>query len=259
MKEQEINEMKIAIIGHGMVGKGLHALFKYAKIYTRHFGTKKTINKQDIAFVAIPTHTPDYCDFDLKPLYELFKWLETPLICIKSTVPVGTCRYISRTFGKKVVFSPEFLRDKTPIEDTLNEHRIIAGGRPEETEKIIKLYQSVYGADLQYFSTDWETAELVKYVNNCFLATKVIFCNEVYEISQALGVDYNELRELWLLEKRVTSSHTLVTKQRGFGGKCFPKDLEGMINMSEEAGYSPRLLCKVREKNKKMRKGGYAE
>src|SRR5438270_5046903 len=96
-------------------------------------------------------------------------------------------------------------------------------------------------------------------MENCFLALKVAFCNEYYDIAQAMGVNYNELRELWLLDPRVGRSHTFVLpEKRGFDGKCLPKDVAALVQAAKAAGADPMLMEAVITANRVVR-GGSAE
>lgn len=93
-------------------------------------------------------------------------------------------------------------------------------------------------------------------MENCFLALKVTFCNEFYDIAERFGIDYNELRELWLLDPRIGRSHTFVLPDdRGFGGKCLPKDVSAMVQSACAASYAPQLLMAVLETNERFRDG----
>ena len=130
---------------------------------------------------------------------------------------------------------------------------MIFGGASEDTQAVIEFVKPVMGADCRYWQTDATTAELVKYMENSWGAMKVTFCNEFYEIARAHGVDYNELRELFLLDGRTERMHTVVfEKKRGYGGKCFPKDVKAIIRSSEEHGYIPALLKEVDMTNDKF-------
>ena len=90
-------------------------------------------------------------------------------------------------------------------------------------------------------STDAKTAELCKYMENAFLATKVAFVNQFYDLAEAWGVDYTELRELWLEDERIGRSHTLVTEERGYRGRCLPKDMAAIIQAARQVGGAPLL------------------
>ena len=118
------------------------------------------------------------------------------------------------------------------------------------------LYKQAFNAELIIHQTDSSTAELTKYMENCFLALKVTFCNEFYDIAERFGIDYNELRELWLLDPRIGRSHTFVLPDdRGFGGKCLPKDVSAMVQSACSTGYAPHLLMAVLETNARFREG----
>ena len=103
--------------------------------------------------------------------------------------------------------------------------------------------------------TDAKTAELAKYMENCFLAMKVTFCNEFYDIAKAYDINYNELREVWLEDPRIGRSHTFVYEDnRGFSGKCLPKDVNGLIEMANEKNVNVDLMKSVRDKNEDWRR-----
>jgi UDPglucose 6-dehydrogenase len=130
---------------------------------------------------------------------------------------------------------------------------VLGGDRPD-TIAVADLYKTIWGAELAIHQTDSTTAELTKYMDNSFLALKVTFCNELYDVAQLFGVDYNELRELWLMDPRVGRSHTLVQPDnRGFGGKCLPKDVSALVSSARKAGYLPRLLSAVLDANARFR------
>lgn len=281
----------IAIIGYGYVGKTVERFFKdhyKIKVYDPPYikenllegvdddGTffttdKEDINCVDLAIVCVPTPAGDNGKVDLSILHEIFGWLHPYLTLIKSTVPPGTTQKLVEGEGsdwidRKIAFSPEFIgegnymvqwwKDKGyPHPTDMKYHNFhIFGGKKETTSEILEFFKTVVGPDVQYFQTDSKTAELVKYMENSWGATKVTFCNEFANIAEKIGVDYDELRELWLLDGRVERMHTAVFKEkRGFGGKCYPKDLRGIIKLSEENGYVPELLKEVLKSNDRIR------
>jgi len=111
------------------------------------------------------------------------------------------------------------------------------------------------GPHVFFAQTDAKTAEVVKYMENSWGAMKVIFANEWYDICEVHGVDYREVRELWALDSRVEKMHTAVfTDKRGYSGKCFPKDVNAIIEATKEAGYTPEVMETVKRVNKKMLK-----
>ena len=122
------------------------------------------------------------------------------------------------------------------------------------TRQWVELWQRVAGWGAIYAQTDSLTAELVKYMENAFLATKKIFCDEFYDLAQHLGVDYNELKELWLLDGRVGRAMTLVHPQnRGFGGRCLPKDVSALVHLAASRGLQSPLFETILGINDRVR------
>ena len=129
----------------------------------------------------------------------------------------------------KIVFNPEFLTEKNAKYDFVNQARIVLGG--EKTTNKVKLYQKRFGNDIKFIQTDYETAEMIKYIDNCFLATKVSFLNEMKILADKSNVDWKTAITGFKLDQRVGSSHNDVPghdKRLGFGG-CFPKDVQALI------------------------------
>ncbi|MEK7613576.1 MAG: hypothetical protein AAB439_01705 [Patescibacteria group bacterium] len=268
-----MNEKSVAIIGYGYVGKAIEAYFKdeyRIVLYDPFLGymDKEPVNEADLAVVCVPTPMQEDGSVDLSAIEETFAWLKTPLILIKSTVPPGTTEALAKKYDlvERLVFSPEYIGEGNypvpfwkDIPDTTNMKRhsfFIFGGNKKATAPVMEFFKRVSGAHTRFMYTDSTTAEMVKYMNNSWLATKVTFVNEFYEIAEKFDVDYNALRELFLLDGRVGASHTLVyTDKRGFGGKCLPKDVNGIVKASESKGYTAQFLKQVLESNKKFREG----
>ncbi|OGF65030.1 hypothetical protein A2Z53_01460 [Candidatus Giovannonibacteria bacterium RIFCSPHIGHO2_02_42_15] len=252
---------KVALIGYGYVGKGMHKIFPDAILYDIDKGSKDEVNQNaELAIVCVPTPIAEDGSCDASIVEEAVCWLNTPYILIKSTVSPGTTDKFRKKFKKRICFSPEYIGEgkyyvppwKYPDPaDPLSHGFFIVGGDKPDAERILQIFQRRLGPDAIYRITDSTTAELTKYMENAWGATKVIFCNEFYDIAEKLGVSYSELRELWLLDKRVERMHTAVfADSRGFGGKCYPKDVSAIIKTSESVGYEPRLLKTVVEINK---------
>lgn len=260
---------KIAVIGYGYVGKAVANYFRdhfdvliYDTNPDQISNTQEDCNKCDLAVICVPTpEAPDY-SVDLSYVESSVSWLETPLILLKSTVPPGTVDSLVEKFNKKVCFSPEFIgegkyvvqwwKDKNyPHPTDMKYHDFhIVGGRKEDARAILEFFKTVSGPECKYQVTDAKTAELVKYAENTWGATKVTFCNEMALIANSIGVDWDEVRELWLLDGRVERMHTAVFKdKRGFSGKCFPKDLAGIIKQAEKSGFNPKFLKSVWNRN----------
>jgi len=224
----------------------------------KNIGTRQCVNACDATFVCVPTPRCEDGSCDTSIVEYVVGWLETSLIVIRSTVSIGTTRSLAEQYPEKhVVFQPEYGPAETPdhpFNDLRRVRWIILGGDRKATSLAVRLWQDVYNSDVVIQQTTPETAELCKYMENAFLATKVTFCNEFFDIAARFGVDYDELRELWLLDPRIGKSHTFVfSDRRGFGGKCLPKDLDAMISAAEQLGYEPTLLRSVRSANARVR------
>lgn len=274
----------VTIIGYGYVGRRMAEFFQdkfEVNVYDPNIGlikdqhqnvrllasgdvAKAGFPKSDLFVICVPTPQAKDGSCDTSAIDETLAKLNRPeyddLILIKSTVPPSfTQKYIDR--GYKVAFSPEYLGESAyvthhwkgyPDPTNLKTHEFqIFGGDISVTTKIIPFFRSIMGPETRYWQTDATTAELAKYMENCFFATKVTFCNEFYEIAKRFGVDYNELRELWLQDGRINRNHTVVFEEkRGYGGKCYPKDMAAIIMAAREVGYDPKLLKEVVESNR---------
>lgn len=262
----------VAVVGHGYVGKAVAKFFRdhfevlvYDPAQPEISATKEQINKKaDLAVICVPTPQSKDNSADISLVEQSVKWLTTPLILIKSTVPPTTTEALAKKYKKNVAFSPEYIGEGNyaipfwngyPDPTDMKKHSfIIIGGPKKITGKISLFFKTILGAEPTYIETTSTTAELCKYMENSFLATKVTFCNEFHNIAQSFGVDYNELREMWLLDGRIGRSHTVVFEdRRGFGGKCLPKDVNAIVKASIKAGYTPKLLKSVLAVNDEIR------
>lgn len=246
-------ESRVAIIGYGAVGRAMESIFPGATLYDPHLGmgTKELVNACDVAFVCVPTPSLPGGACDLREVEEVATWIATPLVVIRSTVPPGTTDRLTATHGRPFVFQPEYGPGETPghpYADVRDIPFVILGGDSDATSKVAYLYQQAFSSNLVIRRTDAKTAELTKYMENAFLAMKVAFCNEFFDLAGGLGVDYHELRELWLLDERIGRSHTWVhPEDRGFGGRCLPKDLEAIVHTGQELGIELPVLSATRQ------------
>jgi len=176
-----------------------------------------------------------------------------PTLVIKSTVPPGTTKRINSATMLDVCFSPEFLTEANSFDDFKNQTRIIIGGRT--APKVKTMFRKAF-PKIPIIVTKSETAEMVKYFINCFLAAKVSFANEMYQLCEGIGVDFNKVVEYALYDERIGQSHLSVPGpdgSLGFGGHCFPKDLNAMMYIAEVAGIDPKVLRGIWEKNIEVR------
>jgi UDPglucose 6-dehydrogenase len=252
--------MRITIIGYGHVGKAMHHIFPEAVVYDKPLGvgTLEATYDADIAFVCVPTPMHDHGECDTSIVEEVVASLQAEIIVLRSTVPVGFTDDLRERTGRRIVFQPEYYGETVdhPFSDLSKRAWITLGGLPEDIACVVEAYQQVYNAELKIMTSDAKTAELAKYMENCYLAMKVTFCNEFYEVAESYGIQYHELRELWLADPRIGHSHTFVHKNdRGFGGKCLPKDVSALIAMADKKDVNVDLMKSVRSRNIAFRQG----
>lgn len=240
--------MKVGIVGYGVVGsaigrmvsvRGDHELIVFDPFQSRFCdpARRDSINTCDLVFLCVPTPSND-AGCDLSIVDECASWIKAPL-SIRSTVIPGTVeRLTAMTDNREIAFSPEYLGESRfhPWREEGDCGFLIIGGPSSVFELSRTLYDSCLNRPVQYYHTSSRTAELCKYMENCFLATKVAFVNQFFDIARAMEVDFEELRRLWLVDPRIGESHTEVTAERGFRGRCLPKDISAMISAMRVLG-----------------------
>jgi UDPglucose 6-dehydrogenase len=237
---------KITIVGNGWVGSAVKKLFPDAYVYTRHEGTQEEANKADFAFVAVPTPLSESGKLDTSAVEDSIKWLEVPIIIVRSTVNPGECDKWSTKYNKKIVFQPEYLGE-TPNHPLLNENNarfLILGGDKESRRKVIELYQTVYNANIIIRQVSLLEAEIIKLSENRAIAFKVMQCQELYDACQAAGVDYYTIRDaVYGDDPRFNLWWTFIfTEDRGFhSSKCLRKDVPAWNAWAREVGINPEL------------------
>lgn len=205
----------ILIIGFGIVGHNLAQEIKTLEpdIYDKYkieSNTKKDI-KYDLAFICVDTPLlPDY-QLDITEVKNAILENESEIYILKSTCPLGSVERLKQETGKRIIFSPEYY-GATPHCNNFEFDFTILGGDKEDCVEAIQILQHCYDGRHQFRITDSKTAELAKFMENAFLATKVSFCNQFFDICQAENINYEELRELFILDKRMGESHTFVYK-----------------------------------------------
>jgi len=176
---------------------------------------------------------------------------EHNIVLLRSTVVPGTTRELQTKFDNlRLVFNPEFLTERNAKYDFINQARIIIGGGDTAlqhygVERVGDLYRSRFGESQPVIETNWETAELIKYMSNCFFTTKISFLNEMYQVAEKCGVDWGVALDGFFRDGRVGHSHMNVPGRDGkfgFGGSCFPKDIQALINFGESLGLNMNTL-----------------
>jgi len=258
---------KICIIGgHGYVGKSVVDFFQdHYETVVRDVGLSADAGADaDMAVVCVPTPMGDEGRCDTSIVETVIAESCFPLYLIKSAVPPGTTERLSNKYNKRIVVSPEYIGegkymmpwwDGKPHPTDMKKHNFqIFGGDRMDTTVMVEIFSKVLGPYAKYHQTDAKTAELVKYMENCFFATKVTFCHEFYRIAKVFGIDYSELRELWLADERVDRGSTAVFDGAlGYSGKCLPKDISAIYEATKDAGFESELLWQVMRTNKIQR------
>jgi len=260
----------IGIIGQGFVGtavrNGLGAHFrietydKYKSETSTCINIEQLASKSKIIFICLPTPMKEdgSCDLSIveSAVMQLDQYAKNHIAVIKSTVPPGTTKRLNKECDNlSVVFNPEFLTEANYIDDFKNQNRIIIGG-PRPASTIIKnLYKKAF-YKTPIIKTGSDTAEMVKYFCNCLLATKVSFANEFKQICDKLCIDYDKVLEYSLYDKRIGNTHLSTPGPDGlpgFGGSCFPKDINALIFLANKIGVEPSVLKAAWNKNLEVR------
>lgn len=261
---------KIGIVGQGFVGtairEGLQSFYNvqtYDKFKTELStcqNLKELCSNTNMIFTCLPTPMNEDGSCDLSIIEDTIKQLNElgngHIIIIKSTVPPGTTKRLNTQCENiDIVFSPEFLTEANFIEDFRNQNRILIGGPRPASTHVKNMFGKVFQG-IPIIKTGSNTAEMVKYFTNCFLATKVGFANEMRQICDQSEIDYDKVVEYSLYDDRIGSTHLSTPGpdgKRGFGGSCFPKDINALIDIAQGCDVSPMILKAVWNKNLEVR------
>ena len=259
-------EVRIGIIGLGFVGSAiLNSLSdRFIDLIIidpdkGHNSTYTDLKDTDAVFICVPTPRSDTANCDTSILEDVLLKLSnvnyTGVIISKCTAPPDVYKRLNALYPN-LVHVPEFLTAANAIQDYLNGKFAIIGGSVKaymnEAERIIKMSQG----SLDVVHCDIGEAALAKYAINSFLATKVVFMNEIHNVAVASGLDYNKVALLVNLDPRIGRSHMVVPGTDGlygFGGHCFPKDAEALLNFSKDLGVTMQVLEAALKKNTLLR------
>jgi len=244
----------IGIIGNGFVGESQAFAFSPTtdvRIYDidplKASHTLEETLQQEFVFVCLPTPMTMDGVQDISYIENFFESItpnEDTIFIIKSTVLPGTTSKLIDKYGYNIIFSPEFLTERTAKLDMLTQARIIFGGSEELTNRVEELFTDRF-MNRHIIHTNSTTAEYIKYMNNTFFATKVAVMNEFYRLSQLIDVDWKTALYGFTADGRVGDSHLHVPGpdgKLGYGGTCFPKDVNAIINFAKEHGVSMNAI-----------------
>tara|TARA_B100001250_G_scaffold412922_1_gene445457 strand:- start:1502 stop:2383 length:882 start_codon:yes stop_codon:yes gene_type:complete len=271
----------IGIVGNGFVGSAVRYGFSpnvgvdadvrvYDKDHNKSTHTlEEVIIESDIIFLSVPTPSNqdgtmnvDIVDSVLNDIDNMNSTMvdEVGIILLRSTVTPGTTRKLQEKYSNlTIVFNPEFLTERSANFDFINQNRFILGGEGHEHDgvnEVSELFRERFGHSLSIVETNYETAELIKYMTNTFFATKISFLNDMKLLADKCGVIWEDALEGFVRDGRVGHSHLNVPGhdgKYGFGGSCFPKDIQALINFGNELGLEMSVLKGAWETNLKVR------
>lgn len=267
-----LNKHNIGIIGKGFVGSAVANGFSsntgfdaniriYDKDKSRSsHSLAEVVNNSEFVFISVPTPTDfNSGKIDISIVEKCFEDIakvqknSEPIFLLRSTIVPGTTDEIKNLHpNMRIVFNPEFLTQRSANLDFINQSRFIFGGASSDTKPVIELYKQRFGQTIRIIDTDYKSAELIKYMCNTFFATKVGFLNEIYQIAKKLDLDWELILEGFVSDGRIGHSHIQVPGpdgKFGFGGACFPKDVNALINYADTIGISLNTLKGAWETN----------
>jgi len=265
-------KQKIGIVGNGFVGSAVRYGFSpnvgcdaevkvYDKDSNKSTDTLSDVTKSDIIFLSVPT--PSNLDGSMnidivdKALSDIDEHGTNAVILLRSTVVPGTTNKLQGKYPNlRLVFNPEFLTERSANFDFINQDRVILGGDINDVEVAEDLFKSRFGSTISILKTNYETAELIKYMTNTFFATKISFLNDMKLIADKSGVIWKDAIDGFIRDGRVGHSHLDVPGhdgKYGFGGSCFPKDIQALINFGNGLGIEMSVLKGAWKTNLKVR------
>ena len=261
---------KIAMLNQGQIPiyePGLDALVaKNEKSGRLHFTTelKEAVEQSLAIFIAVGTPPREDGSADLTYVVEVAEAIADHMngykvVVTKSTVPIGTGQLVEKVINERngtqpfsVVSNPEFLREGSAIGDFMRPDRVVIGARDAQAIAIMKdIYAPLYLIETPFVITNVESAELIKYASNAFLATKITFINEVAELCELLGADVHHVAKGMGLDRRIGPK--FLHPGPGYGGSCFPKDTKALSDIARQAGRPFEIVDTVVKVNDRIK------
>ena len=265
----------IGIIGKGFVGSAVRYGFSpnvgvdadvkvYDKDQSKSTHTlQEVVIESDIIFLSVPTPSNKDGTINLDIVDEALNDINVysasvdNIVLLRSTVVPGTTRKLQEKYPNlRIVFNPEFLTERSANFDFINQTRFILGGSSDDVIEVSGLFRERFGHSISIVETNYETAELIKYMGNTFFATKISFLNDMKLLSDECGAIWEDAVEGFVRDGRVGHSHLNVPGhdgKLGFGGSCFPKDIQALIKYGDGVGVDMRVLKAAWETNLKVR------
>jgi len=252
--------MRYGVIGYGIVGKHMvrdiesagHEAVIYDPGFIEYGDTRDAVSECDCVFVCVSTPASDNGALDMRQIEEVFRWLVAPIAVIRSTLAIGTGDWLTNQ-GHHVVVCPEFIGEgvRPPYVAMAQPPFLILGGTRSACMRAIQSLSRLYNSECEFIQMSAREAEIAKLAENYFLALKVTWANEVYEICQLFAADYNRVMGGLVHDYRIGRSHTHVYRDaRGWSSKCFDKDLPGLLAHASSSAPLLKKLIDVNEWHK---------
>lgn len=270
-------DKKIGIIGNGFVGSAVEFGFSAnvgvdadVKVYDKDENKsthtlKEVVVESDIIFISVPTPSNQNGSVNLDIVNDVLAEISQikkenkfdNIILLRSTAIPGTTRKLQEKYSNlRIVFNPEFLTERSANQDFINQSRFVLGGEPNDISIVSKLFRERFGSTISIIETNYESAELIKYMTNTFFATKISFLNDMKILSDESGARWEDVIEGFVRDGRVGHSHLNVPGhdgKYGFGGSCFPKDIQALISYGDSVGVDLSVLKGAWKTNLKVR------
>jgi UDPglucose 6-dehydrogenase len=255
----------VGVVGLGMVGGTVARAFSEAGVKVRGYdryldiGSPEDLAGSRVVFLCVPTPSLPNRGYNLDEVWSAVNEIEPHLqigtiVVVKSTVPPGTNDRLATAFPHlEFAGLPEFLIEARPLETFTDPDRVIIGARSDEAATVLRDLLAQVAPEAPAIIVRPIEAELTKLCSNVLLAAKVAMANQLSDICDRYGVSWPRVKSVVALDRRIGRDHLTVTADRGFGGSCLPKDLDGLIAAAEAVGYSPVLLEAVANFNRHVR------
>jgi UDPglucose 6-dehydrogenase len=270
----DIDEAKIAKLKKGIIPiyeKDLQRMVtQNTNRQTLFFETDvaTSLNQSDLVFIAVGTPMGEDGSADLQYVLAVARQLgelmqKDMMIVNKSTVPVGTAQLVQQevetiltkrgvSYKVEVISNPEFLKEGVAVADFMKPDRVIVGAKSKEAFDIMyRLYKPFMEKNNRFITMDTASSEMTKYAANAMLATKISFINEIANICEAVGADVNQVRRGIGSDSRI--GYSFIYPGAGYGGSCFPKDVQALIKTAQDHHYTPKILQAVEQVNKSQK------
>jgi UDPglucose 6-dehydrogenase len=265
---------RIGIIGLGFVGSAVRYGFSpnvgcdaEIKVYDKDPNKSthtldEVVNQSDIIFMSVPTPSNKDGSINLDIVDSVLKGVNSisnkdSIVIVRSTVIPGTTRKLQEKYPKlRLVFNPEFLTERSANFDFINQTRFILGGNKKDVKEVGDLFRERFGSTIAILETNYETAEMIKYMTNTFFATKISFLNDMKLLADKCDVIWEDAIEGFVRDGRIGHSHLNVPGhdgRYGFGGSCFPKDIQALMNYADDLGVNMNVLKGAWKTNLKVR------